>query len=339
MPRNIIGIYEARQVYKKGDEYFRTYGYRNMSKERYISQFGLMFMIDDKVSEDSDGLTGLSAMVNRLESSGLKRKVAYDFIVFSILKGHIELGSKGSYEGKYSDDDTVKYIDALISGFEFENPTKKTFPEYADEIKILIESEIISFGDVPDFIQKYLLAFIMLNEKQNFLNHEDEFLFFRMSTKGYNYYLLNSTEIYLERLRSTKNDIETMEGSLSALSKKNKRMFRHMKTFESNIMMYMTIFIAIMALIGINYSYTAGMIENHSIIGIVLINGSLAITLTLIFLLVDFSKTYALLIDAEEKNGWWSIFTKKCGGYLFILLLELIVIALFLGAYEFIYLR
>ncbi|BES65829.1 hypothetical protein SANA_22680 [Gottschalkiaceae bacterium SANA] len=176
--------------------------------------------------------------------------------------------------------------------------------------------QILPLDDIEEQIREIkMVEFMSTSDFERYASGGE--IYFYFTEKGELEYLVGST------LKLKKNIEQKMDVfSSDAKSAKNR-----INSIEKNIFTFMGVFIALFALIGINFSYIADLIVVNSIFGVFALNGSIVVTITLIFMLVDYLRIdYIYLANEEVIKGW----KKKKSGYSSLIIIELVITSVFL---------
>jgi hypothetical protein len=138
---------------------------------------------------------------------------------------------------------------------------------------------------------------------------------------------IQKIEITDSEVNEAKQSSEKLLTDSRKLIRNNRLMQKKLYNIESNLFLYMSVFIAVFSLLGINFSYVAGLIELHSMLGVVILNGSVVIAITVIFVLVDIMRSGNQSEDADEYE---KMIKAKRSSYALVIITELVITGMFL---------
>lgn len=153
-------------------------------------------------------------------------------------------------------------------------------------------------------------------------------IFLNVTDRGFRTYLLKASSLLNMKtekalkgtLEAETNIIEIKEANRILLNETQNTQKR-IERIEENFLTYMSIFIAVFSLIGINYSYVAKIIQHGDINGVILLNGSVVVALTTIFMLLNLLKIDAIRCESESyKKG----IRTRGFEFLFIMVVEVV---------------
>lgn len=251
----------------------------------------------------------LDTILEMICKDGFEKETALSMIIFGLVSQHIKVSgftNSWSYgETAISHKDVLKIMNPHIR-FSEELKTRGWYQSNRTGMGYALD-------DLKSILKAYKAVEFILENKDSILNKKSSIkIKIKFTVEGVLLYLEEMQFLFDAKRKDLETTISTTRG--------------YVERFESNLLNYITIIIAVFALIGINFNYVSELISSYSFVGVLILNTCIAITLTLIFFLMDYSKSYHIL-DRKYKNSIAiGYFRDKGWGYIMLLFIELLVL-------------
>lgn len=246
---------------------------------------------NDPLEKDVYNGRNLKAVIlDLVDKYKITKTEAMSWIAYSILLGHVRI----------TDSHIIKDIDYKGAFLFLQHASNNQIDIDMEKDEIFVDlystceyeplRKLLNINICAVNIQNFM-AGIMANEVMIYVDFTEK------GQRHYSASLLKTLEHTLEA-----------EDRIQEVEKRIKIVARKTISFERNIMVYMSMFVAVLAFIGVNFIGIANSLINTSVRNLIVLNASLVITITMIFIMVDLSSGLNInagLDGKKEKKFYW----------------------------------
>ncbi|BES65863.1 hypothetical protein SANA_23020 [Gottschalkiaceae bacterium SANA] len=270
---------------------------------KYISSFKI-----DNIEENISNIISepLRYSIKRASKvMGIGDYDALNFIFYAILRGHIRLRNLHDIEETFDwNEKNVRDLDFKIDKYmDIRMMVEKMDGQYLDEetYEAYTREELLNLIDQHHIIDcisdtSDVESYTSTNLSSLSITEFGEKYYFFIATKN----SLDHINRMISENDMLKNQALQAQNKTSESVEKMKNIEERIIKIESNLFLYMSVFIAIFSLLGINFNYVSTLINNGSYGGVIVLNGSIIVTIIVIFTLIDFIQISSKVSTSTE---------------------------------------